>query len=554
MAIELRDDPDRVGCALLAIDAAREGALAVSIQFLDRTYLGPDGRRTRERHVFVAEPGGAPGTYSLGPPVTAHVPEAEVITLADQDGIVLGTVSWEGIRPPPGAGQGTVVGTRRAVADAPAVPGASSLPVRDEPAAPRAIEEAPPTTRPPPPRPVGRAGRAGMATLAALALALAAAADAALVLSGRLGWTLDLPVAAIAGVAGQVSSVARADARLRARWYAWPFASLVRHPFDIAGAPPWLALRTDDAGGGAVLHVRFDTAADALPPGEHRARVPIAFPLGGGGAGLAVDIVLHLDQPPPPPAAPKIAADVPAPSQVDDAACDGAAGNRFDPDHVAGHRFVDEVFDLPLAVVESGIAACDARTDRTGADRRLIVQRGRLLAARAVMRASTGDLAGARLDMNDAVAAWHAGSALGSAFADSLLGSYAFGTFNRPAITFTPPDDAAAVVAWQRGMARGSIVAQRNYAAQLLGGLGVAADPARAIGLLRDALARGDERAGGVLGVALYTGYPSGVERNVTEGWALITRAQCVDKPSADLLAAEIQRGARQASDRRSCG
>jgi len=71
--------------------------------------------------------------------------------------------------------------------------------------------------------------------------------------------------------------------------------------------------------------------------------------------------------------------------------------------------------------------------------------------------------------------------------------------------------------------------------------------------LLRDGLARGDEAAAGVLGVALYTGFPAGVVRDLDAGWRLMVRAQCLDRPSAVLIAAEAARGARPTADRRAC-
>ena len=551
-ALLVRDDPERIGFALLQLDPPPDDSLGVSIRFLDGTFLGRDGRRSRERCLFVAEPRPARGTFALGPAVTAHVPEAEVVTLADQRGAVLGTLAWDSIRPPPGPRPGALVGAGAVVV--------------------------PPTTRivtahiaPPDPIPDGGAPASapGATTLATslrrrqlggtVALwvilpVLVAAAVVVGILSGRLGWAVEPPILSFVAVAGGPVPGGQ-DAVLRAAWYARPFAQLLGRVFRTGDAPAWLAL----AKRGVALHV--EARSEALPPGEHRFRVPAVFPLDREGAGLAVEVVLRVDPAvaSPPPALPAVPPAQPAPQPalaaggVDDTACDKAAGSRFDPDHPAAGGFVEDVFDLAQAAVEGGIAACDPRPDRTGRDRRILVQHGRLLAARALLRAENGDPAAARRDMDEAIIAWTTGSGHGSALADSLLGSYAFGSLNRPSLTFMPPDEVAATLAWKRGMERGSVVAQRNYAAQLMAGRGVEADAARAVTLLRDAIARGDERAAGILGVALYTGVPADVTMNKAEGWPLVVRAQCLDKASRDLVTAEVQRGSHPQDDRRGC-
>ena len=533
-------DPGRIGFALLSIEPRNE-PLSISVQFLDKTFLGPDGRRTRERHLFPADHRPEPGLFSLGPAVTAYVPEAEIVTLVDQHGNLLGTVSWEGIRPPPFVR-------------------VDAVPLRDQPAETathtayersRAADPTPPgmvSAEPTQRRAAYRNRRGAILGLVLGALVAFCIATAALILAGRIGWALDGAVLTFSGPSEGPFRPEGARARLRPLWYAKPLALFVRDPFTTAGAPSWLVLHQEGEADGIVLDVAV-TKPDR--DGVHVFRVPVAFPIGGTSGGLAVAITVQVApspaQAPPPPAEPT------RPDPVNDAACDQAAGSRFDPDHPADHAFADEVFAVPIDVLEQGILQCDARLDRGGADRRLLVQRGRLLAARALLRAADGDVAAARADMAAALAAWRTGSAAGSAFADSLLGAYAAGTFNRPAIRFAEPDDGAATASWQRGMARGSVVAERNYAAQLLGGRGVAPDPARALTLLRDAIAHGDERAAGVLGVALYTGAPTGVPLDKTEGWTLIVRAQCVDNSSADILAAEIAHGARPASVRRAC-
>ena len=533
-------DPGRIGFALLSTEP-RDESLSISIQFLDKTFLGPDGRRTRERHLFPADHRPEPGLFSLGPAVTAHLLEAEIVTLADQHGILLGTVSWDGIRPPSSAR-------------------VDALPLRNQLAETatdtvlersRAADPTPPGMVSAEPSQGREVHRNRWGTILALVLGALVAfciGTAALILAGRIGWTLDGAVLTFSGPLDGPFRPEGARARLRPLWYAKPLALFVRDPFATAVAPSWLVLHQDVEADGIVLDLAV-TKPDR--DGVHVFRVPVAFPIGGTSGGLAVAITVQVapspSQAPPPPEEPA------RPDPVDDAACDRTAGSRFDPDHPADHAFADEVFAVPIDILEQGILQCDARQDRSGADRRLLVQRGRLLAARALLRAADGDVGAARADMAAALAAWHTGSAAGSAFADSLLGAYAAGTFNRPTIRFAEPDDGVATAAWQRGMTRGSVVAERNYAAQLLGGRGVAPDPARAFTLLRDAIAHGDERAAGVLGVALYTGAPAGVPLDKAEGWTLIVRAQCVDKSSADILDAEIARGARPAGVRRAC-
>ena len=204
--------------------------------------------------------------------------------------------------------------------------------------------------------------------------------------------------------------------------------------------------------------------------------------------------------------------------------------------------------------MDAGIAACDPAPDRGGPARRFVVQRGRLLAARAVARADRGDAAGARADMDEALRLWHAGSAEGSGFADSLIGSYLFGAFNRPALAFVRPDDAAAVEAWRRGMGRGSLASQRNYAAQLLGGHGVRGRPAPRPGAAARRASREATRPRRACSASRsIRAFPPASPATRIRGWRLMVRAQCLDRPSAALIAAETARGARPAADRRTC-
>ena len=535
----LADDPDRPGHALLRPCPPRGGPLAVSIRFLDGAYLGEGGRRSPARHLFAAEPRDA-GTYALGPAVTAHVREAEVVALADGDGRPLGTAAWDGIRPPPGRSARPGLSDRSMATSAPP---SGSAPAPAEPAAmPRGVTAPSEAAQVEAAPPAGKR-RAGRIVGAAAVVLLAAALWSAMVLSGWVGWHVEPAAIALASDGAREGA-----ARLVASWPARPFAGLLPAPFALAAAPGGVALaQARDADGWTL---RAALAPGALHPGRRSTRVPALFPLGRASAGFGVDVALTVPEPPAPlPPAP---APVP-PSPLDDAACDRAAGNRLDPDHPAGGGAVDDVFALAPEAVDTGIAACDPAPGRGGSARRFAVQRGRLLAARAMARADRGDAAGAHADMDEALRLWRIGSTAGSGFADSLLGSYLFGAFDRPALAFVQPNDTAAVDAWQRGMGRGSLASQRNYAAQLLGGHGVAPDPPRALALLRDGLARGDEAAAGVLGVALYTGFPAGVPRDPAEGWRLMVRAQCLDRPSAALVAAETGRGNHPVEDRRAC-
>ncbi len=475
--ILLADDPDRIGHALLRLDPPRERPLSVSIRFLDGTYLGEDGRRSPARYLFAAEPREPAGTYALGPTVTAHVREAELVTFADAEGQKLGTVAWDGIRPPPDRGRGTLLGSSDRPAALSRPPPAVVIPIPTKPVAlPRPAAEVEVGKKTPgvaPPRCPRRRSRAIATTALGLAL-LAAGLWPALVLSGRLGWRVEP-----GGLALTPNGARDGTARLVALWPARPFAGLLPPPFVLSAAPDGVTLEEARDGQGWAL--RAALAPGEPRPGRRSARLPATFPLGGASAGLGVDVALMVPEPTfaPPPPLPQ-PAPIPSPqlpSPVDDAACDRAAGNRLDPDHPAGGGAVDDAFALAPEAVDAGIAACDPAPDRGGPARRLVVQRGRLLAARAVARADQGDVADARADMDAALSLWRIGSAEGSGFADSLIGSYLFGAFNRPSLTSVRPDDAAAVEAWRRGMERGSLASQRNYAAQLLGGHGVTADP-----------------------------------------------------------------------------
>ena len=551
----LVDDREHVGHAILRLGEARGSPLAVALRFADATFLGADGRRSRGRHMFAAEAIDPLPTrdFRLGPEVTAHVREAEVVTLLEAVGTVLGTFVWDDIRVPPLVGAGARLGTGgggkpgRPGAAAPmfAALAASSAP---------ATEVAPPATAvvaaPDAVAPRGRRGRiAALLVVPLLAFLLASAA----VLAGLVGWHLEPAEVAFSGPSGGAFAPNEWKVRLILAWYAKPFVT--NDPVPVGSAPDWIAIRQDRVADGWTLVVAPTGPARALSSGAHEARLPLAFPLRTVTDALAVWLRIVPAAPAPvmpPEAVATPAAKAPV-STIDDATCDRLAGNRFDGDHPATAGFTDEIFTLSQADLHAGLAACDANTARGGADRRIMVQRGRLLAHFALVRLAAGDVAEAIADMSAAVALWHHGDAMGSAYAANLLGAYYSGTFNRPSHAFITPDDSAADAFWKKAMEAGNVVAERNYAAQLLAGKGVAANPVHAVALLRDATSKGDLHASGVLGVALYTGTLAGVAVDKATGWQLVVAAQCVDPGAAALVERVIAGGAQPASARRDC-
>ncbi len=553
------DDPEHVGHAILRLLEAREIAPTVALRLADMTFLGADGRRGRGPHLFASEAVGPLPTrdFRLGPDVTAHVREAEIVTLLEADGGVLGTIIWEGIRVPPLAGVGPRLGTGsgktgRAITAAPisAARALDAIPSNDLAATANTVAGL--THGPMPLR--GRTVRAMALVVPLLALLLALAT----VLTGLVGWRLEPDEAAFAGVSGGVFAPAERRVRLVLAWYAKPF--LASSPVPADAVPGWVVLRQDRSGYGWALDLAPAESTRSLSSGSHEARLPLRFPLRTIANALIVLLVVEPAKPVPPvPAAlPPAPNPPPAPTKalvttIDDAACDRLAGNRFDGDHPATAGFTDEVFTLSKADLDVGLAVCDSGTARSGADRRFTVQRGRLLAHLALTRLAARDIAGATSDMDAAVALWRHGDELGSAYAANLLGAYHSGTFNRPSHAFVAPDDRVADAFWKKAMEGGNIVAERNYAAQLLAGKGVAADPARAVALLRDAASKGDIHASGVLGVALYTGTPPGVTLDKMAGWPLVVAAQCVDPSAAALLEHIITIGAQPASTHRDC-
>ena len=555
----LVDDREHVGHAILRLAEAREAKLAVALRFADATFLGADGRRGRGRHLFAAEAIDPLPTleFRLGPDVTAHVREAEVVTLIETDGIVLGTFVWDDIRVPPLAGAGARLGT-----------GGGGKPARPGAAAPmfaaRAAGPVPATEVPTPATAVGTApnamearGRRGrvaaLLVIPLLALLLASAA----VLAGLVGWHLEPAEVAFVGPPGGAFAPDERKVRLVLAWYARPF---VRNaPFPVGSAPDWIALpRQDRVADGWSLVVAPAEPARGLLPGAHEARLPLAFPLRTVTDALAVSLRIVPAKPAATaPVMPSEAVATPAAkapvSSIDDATCDRLAGNRFDGDRPATAGFTDEIFTLSQADLDAGLAACDPNPAREGADRRFAVQRGRLLAHLALIRLAAKDIPGATSAMDAAVVLWRHGDKMGSAYAANLLGAYYGGTFNRPSHAFVTPDDSAADALWKKATEAGNIVAERNYAAQLLAGKGVAADPVHAVALLRDAASKGDLHASGVLGVALYTGMPSGVAPDRAAGWPLVVAAQCVDPGAAALVERVVAGGTQPASAHRDC-
>ena len=554
------DDPEHVGHAILRLLDAREIAPAVALRLADMTFLGADGRRGRGLHLFASEAIGPLPTrdFRLGPDITAHVREAEIVTLLEADGGVLGTIVWEGIRVPPLAGVGPRLSagggkTGRAITAAPmfAARATDANPSNDLAATVETVADSAHG-------PMPRRGRTVQATalvvvpLLALLLALAA------VLTGLVGWRLEPAEATFAGLSGGVFAPAERRIRLVLAWYAKPF--LASSPVPADAVPGWVVLRQDRAGYGWALDLAPAEPARFLASGPHEARLSLQFPLRTIADALIVSLLVEPAKPMPPVSAapPPAPNPPPAPTKVpvttiDDAACDRLAGNRFDGDHPATAGFTDEIFTLSQANLDVGLAVCDPGTARSGADRRFAVQRGRLLAHLALTRLAARDIAGATSDMDAAVALWRHGDELGSAYAANLLGAYHSGTFNRPSHAFVAPDDRAADAFWKKAMEGGNIVAERNYAAQLLAGKGVAADPARAVALLRDAAGKGDLHASGVLGMALYTGSPPGVALDKMAAWPLVVAAQCVNPSAAALVEHIIAVGAQPASIHRDC-
>ena len=516
----LVDDHEHVGHAILRLAEARGVAPAVALRFADTTFLGVDGRRGRGRHLFIAEPVGRLPTreFRLGPDVTAHVREAEIVTLLEADGGAIGTVVWENMRVPP-------LAAADAVAAAPVETAAS------------------PASAPRPRR--GHAARnTALVVVPLLALLLAGVA----VLTGRVGWHLEPARATFAGPSSGTFAPAERGVRLVLAWYAKPF--LANSPVPADAVPGWVVLRQDRTGYGWALVLSPAGSAHSLSSGPQEARLPLRFPLRTIADALAVSLVVEPATPPRASVPPSSKASV---SAIDDAVCDRLAGNRFDGDRPASAGFTDEVFTLSQADLDAGLAACDASPARGGVDRRFAVQRGRLLAHLALTRLAAKDIPGATSAMDAAVALWRAGGELGSAYADNLLGAYYGGTFNRPGHAFVAPDERLASEYWKKATDGGNVVAERNYAAQLLAGKGVAADPIRAIAMLRDATGKGDLHASAVLGVALYTGAPPGVALDKTAAWPLIVAAQCADPGAAALMDRVIAGGGRPASARRAC-
>ncbi len=556
--IGLADDGERIGHAILTLPDAREEAPALALRFADATFLGADGRRSRGRHFFATAAVDPPPSRSvrLGPEITAHVREAELVSFVEDGGRILGTTVWEGIRVPPALGTGARLGSggakprKGAAGAAPvfadrATPGPTAAAATGTPDAPVADIHAPVS----PIRPARRSARRAAAAVGVIVL-LAPFILGAAILAGFAGWRLEPTSVLFSGTAGEIVAGSQ-QVKMVAAWYARPFLSAPFLPPTVLAdgdLPPWLELRATPEGSAWVLSPA--KSASALAAGRYDARLSLVFPL------RRVDAVaVSLNVVPAAPLAPlpKTEEVKTTPAAFDAAVCDRVAGNRFDGDHPSAAGYRDEIFDLPEGEVEKGLEACDPGAARAGAERRFGVQRGRLLAHRALLRLAAGDGAAAGEDMKAAVSLWRRGDEQGSAYAANLLGAYHDGIFNRPGHAFVVADDRIADGFWKRAMDAGNVVAERNYAAQLLAGKGVPADPAKAVGLLRDAVGKGDVHATGILGVALVTGSPSGVVADKVEGWRLVIAAQCVDKGAATLLDQKIASGEQQATSRHPC-
>ena len=234
--------------------------------------------------------------------------------------------------------------------------------------------------------------------------------------------------------------------------------------------------------------------------------------------------------------------------------CDRLAAARFDADRPANSGFVDDVATLSDEDLEKGLRACEGADVDVNLGRRIYLQRGRLLAERAVRLAKNGSSAQADQDMGDAVKNWRTADEQGSVYSANLLGTFYIGSFNRAgAHEFVTPDEYQANRYWFKAAQGGNVIGERNYAAQLLVGNGVRQDVERAVTLLRDALRRGDERAAGTLGVALYTGYPAAIGQDKIEGWRLAKRGACVDKSAREMIEREINKGRQPPSERPTC-
>ncbi len=234
--------------------------------------------------------------------------------------------------------------------------------------------------------------------------------------------------------------------------------------------------------------------------------------------------------------------------------CDQYAANRFDADRPTNASFVEDAATLSDESIETGLRACASADVNMSGGRRVYLQRGRLLAERAVRRARNGDFALADDDMADAIKNWRTAEGLGSAYAANVLGTLFSGSFNRASgREFIAADLSQAIQYWSKAARAGNVNGERNLAAYLLTGNGVQQDVQRAVSLLVDAFKRGDEKAAAILGVALYTGYPAAIGKDRIEGWRLVKRGACADKTAKNLIEQEISKGRQPASERPTC-
>jgi serine/threonine protein kinase len=237
-----------------------------------------------------------------------------------------------------------------------------------------------------------------------------------------------------------------------------------------------------------------------------------------------------------------------------DMVCDERAGLRFDQDRSPSRPHLDDTGTLSQDELGDAITRCTSAARRQGANRRFAVQLGRLLAERAVRQGRAGQGRAAESDMVQALTQWREAERRGSAYAANLIGTYYSGTYNRSGkMDFVASDITEAVRAWRRSMERGNVIGQRNYAAQLLSGNGVAQDIRTALNLLQDAANKGDDRAASILGVAYYTGYPIGVGKDQAQGWQLLKRAPCDAGDARTLIRNEISRSRQSAAGMPNC-
>ena len=143
--------------------------------------------------------------------------------------------------------------------------------------------------------------------------------------------------------------------------------------------------------------------------------------------------------------------------------CDQHAANHFDDDRPANASFVEDTALLSEESIETGLRACASADVNISGGRRVYLQRGRLLAERAVRRARNGDVALADVDMTDAIKNWRTAEGLGSAYAANVLGTLFSGSFNRASgREFVAADLSQAIQYWSKAARAGNVTGERN--------------------------------------------------------------------------------------------